>query len=107
MAQTENLDDRQIALELKQLLLQSIEKTKSLQLEIKELSKKFATRNACPELRRDWTPKLEVQEFLGFANTQMAAQVKKYKVIYTEIGKQKFYSNKSLGDMLNNNIQGV
>lgn len=71
---------------------------------LETLLKRLEEQNPCPEIRREWIPKHELQMYLGFANTQMAAHQKKYNWVFTTIGKQKFYSTKSVTNVLNQNI---
>jgi len=72
---------------------------------LETLLKRLEAQNPCPEIRREWIPKQELQSFLGFASTQMATHEKNYKWVYTIIGKQKFYSTKSVSNILNKNIR--
>ena len=58
----------------------------------------------CPELRRDWIPKDELMEYLGFGNTQMRLIEIKYGLVATEIGKRKFFSTKSAAKIMEANI---
>lgn len=62
---------------------------------------KLETPPPCLEIRREWIPKHEVQQYLGFANTSMNIYEKKLGLVYTLIGKQKFYSAKSILTILN------
>ena len=71
---------------------------------LETLIKRIEEQNPCPEIRREWIPKQELQMFLGFANTQMSAHEKKYNWVYTLIGKQKFYTTKSVINILKQNI---
>jgi len=45
---------------------------------------------------RMWIPKQEVMLFLGFAETQMAAIAKQYKIVSIKIGKHVYYQTHSL-----------
>ena len=71
---------------------------------LETLLKRIEEQNPCPEIRREWIPKQELQSFLGFANTQMSNHEKNYNFVYSTIGKQKFYSTKSVSNILNKNI---
>ena len=44
---------------------------------------------------RMWIPKQEVMLFLGFAETQMAAIAKQYKIVSIKIGKHVYYQTQS------------
>jgi hypothetical protein len=70
---------------------------------IEELKNKIEDRDVCPEIRRQWIPKAEVMRFLGFADTQLCAITKKYKLVTTQIGKRKFYLASSLLKALEQN----
>lgn len=59
----------------------------------------------CPELRRDWLPRHEVMQYLGFASTQMSAIAKTYDLKTSTIGKRKFYNVKQLSEILNQQPQ--
>lgn len=50
----------------------------------------------CLEIRREWIPKHEFQQYLGFGNTQMSTIERNYGFVFTVIGKKKFYSAKSI-----------
>lgn len=71
---------------------------------IKMFMEKFSNYSSCHELRREWLPKHEVQEFLGYGDTQMSTITKNYNLVLTEIGKKKFYSLKSLQKVFEKNI---
>ena len=43
-----------------------------------------------------WIPKQELMLFLGFAETQMAAIAKQYKIVSIKIGKHVYYQTHSL-----------
>lgn len=68
-----------------------------------EIRNKLDQQGKCPEIRKDWIPKAELQEFLGFGSTQMRTIEKKYGLISKAIGKRKFYSSKSVIAAFNEN----
>lgn len=77
---------------------------------IQELNQKVANledhlkkSTSCPEVRRIWTPRDEVMEFLNYGETQISAITKKYTITTSDIGKRRFYSNASLLDLLDKN----
>jgi hypothetical protein len=50
-----------------------------------------------------WIPKQEVMLFLGFADTQMAAISKQYKIVSIKIGKHVYYQTHSLLEAFRSN----
>lgn len=74
-----------------------------LAIRLEELNEKLNTQLLCPELRKVWTPKDDLKAFMGFADTQMATNTKKYKFVTTKIGKRIFYQNDSVLKIMNSN----
>jgi hypothetical protein len=62
------------------------------------------TRRTCEEIRRVWTPRDEVMDFLKFKDTRISEITKMYELTTAEIGKRKFYRNDSLLRVLEENI---
>jgi hypothetical protein len=56
-----------------------------------------------PEVHREWIPKHELKNFLGFGETQMNTIAKKYHLVSSTIGKRKFFSTKSVLNSLKSN----
>lgn len=55
----------------------------------------------CAEFRRDWMPRYEVMQYLGFGATQMNVIAKRYKLQKSVIGKRIFYNTRQLIEILN------
>jgi hypothetical protein len=69
--------------------------------EVKEATKLLQILFPCPEFRKDWLPRHEVMQYLGFAATQMNAIARKYNLQKSIIGKRVFYNTKQLIEILN------
>jgi len=72
-----------------------------LQEQMEDLKMKLEKQMACSELRSIWIPKIELMQFMGFAETQFNEIVNRYKIVYTIIGKKRFYLRESVMDVLN------
>ena len=70
---------------------------------LETLSKKVENPIDCPEIRKDWIPRKEVMNFLGYGDTQISYITKKYNITTSEVNKRKFYSTASLLQVLENN----
>lgn len=66
------------------------------------IEKQIQTNASCPELRRDWIPRREVMNFLGFKDTRMTYIIDKYKLLHCKVGARQFIGAKSLKDLLSN-----
>jgi hypothetical protein len=69
--------------------------------EVKDATKLIQLSFPCPEFRRDWLPRHEVMQYLGFGATQMNAIAKRYNLKRSVIGKRIFYSTSQLVEVLN------
>jgi hypothetical protein len=69
--------------------------------EVNEATQLLQLAFPCPELRREWLPRHEVMQYLGFGATQMNAIAKRYNLQRSVIGKRVFYNTKQLIDVLN------
>jgi hypothetical protein len=74
-----------------------------LKAEILSLKKKVDNLVNCPEIRREWTPKQEAMDFLGFKDTRFSFIKKKYGIKCCKIGSQCFVNNSSLLQIFNEN----
>lgn len=81
------------------------EHLKNLIKEVKEAAKLLQLVFPCPEFRREWIPRHEVMQYLGFGATQMNAIAKKYGFRKTTIGKRIFYSFQQITELLNQEAQ--
>jgi len=70
------------------------------------IEEKINTNASCPEIRRDWIPRKEVMEFLGFKDTRMTYILDKYSLRHSKVGAKQFICSKSLKDMLSNESKG-
>jgi len=66
------------------------------------IEEKINTNASCPEIRRDWIPRKEVMDFLGFKDTRMTYIINKYEICHSKVGAKQFISTKSLKDLLSN-----
>jgi len=76
---------------------------KDLKEQLIILSELIKKPNTCPEIRRIWTPRNEVMDFLDFGNTRISAITEKYNITTSEIGKRKYYLNASILEVLDKN----
>jgi hypothetical protein len=76
-------------------------KIEQLQLQLEELKLKFEKQISCPELREIWIPKNELMDFMGFAETQFNEIVRRYNIVYSQIGKKRFYLVESIKNVMN------
>jgi hypothetical protein len=74
---------------------------KQLTKEVNEATKLLQLAFPCPEFRREWLPRHEIMQYLGFGATQMNAIAKRYNLQKSVIGKRVFYSTKQLIEVLN------
>lgn len=58
-------------------------------------------------LKQKWMPRKEVQEFLGYGNTQMSTFHKDYKVEMSKIGRRLFYSTQGVSRLLDDSVVGT
>jgi hypothetical protein len=79
----------------------SDEQLKHFIKEVKDATKLLQLAFPCPEFRREWIPRHEVMQYLGFGSTQMNAISKKYNLRKSTIGKRIFYSVQQIIDLLN------
>lgn len=75
--------------------------------EVKDATKLLQLVFPCPEFRRDWIPRHEVMQYLGFGATQMNAIAKKYGLKKSTIGKRIFYNVQQIIDILNAEAEKV
>jgi hypothetical protein len=80
----------------------TIDNLKQLTKEVNEATKLLQLVFPCPEFRRDWLPRHEVMQYLGFGSTQMNTIAKIYKFKKCIIGKRVFYNTKQLIEILYN-----
>lgn len=79
----------------------TIDNLKQLTKEVNEATKLLQLVFPCPEFRRDWLPRYEVMQYLGFGATQMNVIAKRYKLQKSVIGKRIFYNTRQLIEILN------
>ena len=58
----------------------------------------------CPELRKDWLPRHEVMQYLGFGSTQMTAIAKMYGLKTVKVGKRIFYNLHQILEIFNSQL---
>jgi hypothetical protein len=86
----------QVMIELKTIIQAQAEHLITMQKQVMTLA-------TLPELHREWIPKHELKNFLGFGETQMNTIAKKYHLVSSTIGKRKFFSTKSVLNSLKSN----
>ena len=79
----------------------SEEQIKHFISEVKDATKLLQLAFPCPEFRREWIPRHEVMQYLGFGATQMNTIGKKYSLRKSTIGKRIFYNVQQIIDLLN------
>ena len=77
------------------------EQLKNFIKEVKDATKFLQLAFPCPEFRREWIPRNEVMQYLGFGSTQMNAIASKYNLKKSMIGKRIFYNVQQIIDLLN------
>lgn len=74
---------------------------KHLIKEVEDATKLLKNAYPCPELRRDWLPRHEVMQYLGFGSTQMTAIAKMYGLKTVKVGKRIFYNVHQIVELFN------
>ena len=77
----------------------------NLEKKVNVIQEEIAKSKSCPELRRLWTPRHEVMDYFGYANTQMTAIAKQYDFTVSDIGRKQFYRNDSMLNSIELNIR--
>lgn len=77
----------------------------SLTSQYNSLSNHLEQATSCPDIRREWIPRHELMQYLGYGATQMASIAKQYNLTTTKIGKRIFYSKKQILTVLSENAK--
>jgi hypothetical protein len=72
---------------------------KELKIFLIEILKKVEQGEIIPEIKKEWISKDELKKLLGFGETQLNKIIRKNNLTYTEIGKKKFYTRKSVENL--------
>lgn len=81
---------------------QTIELLKQILEQLRKIRFEQLLRNN--PITKDWIPKDIVKDYLGYADTQMAAVERSHGLKVSQIGKRKFYHKDSINNLLEDSV---